>query len=465
MSFYSIPTLLGALSFLVIGLIVFLKNRKAELNLSFAFLCLILFNWEISYTICYSTKNPAVAQFFADFACTNIAFAAPGLYWLAITTLNLANEKKWLILSVIITIVQLPGFLFTDLFLEAPHEYFFGYYSNAGPWHPFYLLLWYGILARPFLLVFLTFMKIRKEYSIEANRTKHIALAYMLVCFCSTDYIPKYGIEYYPFGFLFGVIFAVIIAYAIVKYQLMDIRVVISRIGIFLTIYIGAVGIPLLISLFGQSMLTAWIGEKWWLIPLGVSSVLASLSPFLFTRVWRRTEAALMKKLEEKEMEAATDDLTGLLARRAFMQRATQQLDRARKVKQPCCLMMIDLDHFKKKNDTYGHLVGDLVLMETAHRLTKMFRQDDLIGRYGGEEFIILLPYTKKDQAQEVAERLRQQVCATAIRTSDGELEQTISVGLAAFPENGEDIETLIANADKALYQAKEGGRNRVMVV
>lgn len=464
MSFYSIPTLLGALAFFAIGLFVLSKNWRAEVNISFGVLCFILFNWEMSYTVCYSTSNPAIARVFADFACTNIAFSAPALYWLAMTTLGLARERRWVILSLIVIVVQMPLFLLTDLYLQAPHHYFFGYYSHAGPWHPYHLVTWYGILARPFFLITRAFLKARQHSSIEANRIKYLALAYMSVCGCSLDYIPKYGVEYYPFGFGFGLVFAVLIAYGIVRYQLLDIRVGITRTGIFLATYLVVLGVPFAVAWWGGDGLAAALGPRWWAVPFGLCMVLASLGPMAYGRLRRQAEQTILRRLALQELEAATDGLTTLLVRRAFLREAQRLLLQARQQAQPCALLMIDLDHFKEKNDAHGHLVGDAVLREVSTRIKGLLRTGDVVGRYGGEELVACLPVSSHAEALHISERLRASVPSAPIQVDGLQLRQTLSIGLAIFPDHGEDVDTLIAKADAALYAAKRSGRDRVEV-
>ena len=166
---------------------------------------------------------------------------------------------------------------------------------------------------------------------------------------------------------------------------------------------------------------------------------------------------------EQVEALAVTDALTELSVRRYFLQRATEELERSRRHKLPCTLLMADLDHFKDKNDTYGHLVGDVVLREVAGLLKRHLREIDLIARYGGEEFILMLIETSPDQAFPIAERLRQLVEVHPIRAYDELLTQTISIGLAGFPEDANTLEELIERADQALYAAKHAGRNQVM--
>lgn len=163
------------------------------------------------------------------------------------------------------------------------------------------------------------------------------------------------------------------------------------------------------------------------------------------------------------EALAVTDALTGLFVRHHFLARAQEELARSARYGLSCVLLMMDLDLFKQKNDTYGHLVGDVVLRDVARLIQRHLRDIDLIARYGGEEFVLLLVDTTLAQAMPIAQRLRQLVEVHPIRAYDELLSQTISVGLAGFPDDARTLEELIERADQALYAAKRSGRNRVV--
>jgi two-component system cell cycle response regulator len=164
------------------------------------------------------------------------------------------------------------------------------------------------------------------------------------------------------------------------------------------------------------------------------------------------------------EALALTDPLTDVLNRRALTERLTAELERARRYQSSVTLLMIDIDHFKRVNDTHGHLVGDDVLMEIASLLQSTVRSVDIVARYGGEEFVIVLPETTEDGAVHFAERIRERVELQDFRIGDtASLRVTASVGVATFPSPGVDsVEDLFAYADRALYRAKAEGRNRV---
>ncbi len=161
---------------------------------------------------------------------------------------------------------------------------------------------------------------------------------------------------------------------------------------------------------------------------------------------------------------AITDSLTGLFSRRYLMQRFGEEIERSRKFKFKFAVLMIDIDHFKSFNDHYGHLVGDAILKEAARLIKENIRQIDVVGRYGGEEFIVLLTEIERDQALFAAERIRQSIHEKVIKAYDEKINVAASIGLALFPEDAGEAISLIEKSDQALYSAKNAGRNRVCV-
>lgn len=167
---------------------------------------------------------------------------------------------------------------------------------------------------------------------------------------------------------------------------------------------------------------------------------------------------------QEVQSLALTDALTGLQNRRSLFELGKVEFSRAHRMGRAFCCMMLDLDHFKRVNDTYGHPIGDEVLKEFAKRCKSSVREVDLVGRYGGEELIILLPETDPKAAMQVAERLRASIAATPFKVTGNEIPVTVSIGVATKDENTLHLETLIARADQAMYIAKHKGRNRVAI-
>ncbi len=170
------------------------------------------------------------------------------------------------------------------------------------------------------------------------------------------------------------------------------------------------------------------------------------------------------KQLEaELFQQASTDPLTGINNRRYFIARGEQELRRARRFARPLCVMMLDIDHFKPINDTYGHAGGDLVLQHLVRTAVSCLRNTDAIGRLGGEEFAVLMPETELKAAVEVANRLRQSIADSSVTFNGKTITCTVSIGVAVLQPSDGDIDALLHRADEALYIAKQDGRNRVV--
>ena len=166
---------------------------------------------------------------------------------------------------------------------------------------------------------------------------------------------------------------------------------------------------------------------------------------------------ATEKLRTEFEHLASHDSLTGALTRRAFLDACHQELERARRKDRPTSLLLMDLDHFKAINDTYGHQAGDRVLVDFVARVNALLRRPDHFGRFGGEEFVALLPETALSEAHVVAERIR-----AGIESGGQQPGCTVSIGIATTAPGETNIDTLLTRADEALYRAKAAGRNRV---
>jgi diguanylate cyclase (GGDEF)-like protein/PAS domain S-box-containing protein len=168
---------------------------------------------------------------------------------------------------------------------------------------------------------------------------------------------------------------------------------------------------------------------------------------------------------QEVKRLANQDVLTGCFNRRHFMELAEQEIQRDMRYNRPLSLLMMDIDHFKNVNDRYGHQIGDQVLCNLVFLCQKHLRNVDMLGRYGGEEFVVLMPETAAEGAMLASERLRGKIEEMKINTSAGSLSITVSMGLAGLDRGFDETHTLdmlIKSADKALYAAKDAGRNCV---
>ena len=166
----------------------------------------------------------------------------------------------------------------------------------------------------------------------------------------------------------------------------------------------------------------------------------------------------LRRKNDELERLSVTDGLTGLYNRRRLMETLNDEARRSQRLKHTFAVLMVDVDHFKKYNDTFGHQAGDTVLTKIATLLREATREVDFVARYGGEEFLILLPETGMGEALDIAERIRTRIAAEVFHGRH----MTVSIGVAEFPLHGETAEQVVGAADEALYEAKREGRDKV---
>jgi two-component system cell cycle response regulator len=173
-------------------------------------------------------------------------------------------------------------------------------------------------------------------------------------------------------------------------------------------------------------------------------------------------QAGLLAAQEALRTEATRDHLTGLWNRRMVSEQLARELNRARHERRPLCVAMIDLDGFKQINDRFGHGAGDAVLRESAAALRSQLREYDFIGRYGGDEFVCVLPGCDAPAGRAIAERLRAIVAAEPFKWGEHSAPITLSIGLASTGSAGLDAAALVHAADEALYRAKARGRNRV---
>lgn len=195
-------------------------------------------------------------------------------------------------------------------------------------------------------------------------------------------------------------------------------------------------------------------------------NVAAAFGYLVIALVFQLTLVALVvtRGVVELRRSSRYDALTGLLNRRAMQEALDEQAQRSRRLGEPFAVLMLDVDHFKAVNDVQGHAAGDRALQHLGTVLAAQMRDIDRVGRWGGEEFVVLLPGASLGQAREVGERLRERVQALPLRWQDQAVPLTLSAGVSQWSESGDDLGALLARADAALYRAKAAGRNRVEI-
>ena len=197
--------------------------------------------------------------------------------------------------------------------------------------------------------------------------------------------------------------------------------------------------------------------------------IIAIIVPLLiappFSYIFISLYFELEKLREEVHALAMTDELTRVFNRRHFMKVIDQELGRAKRYQHALSLIIFDIDNFKKVNDTYGHLCGDAVLRELPQACHTILRRCDVLARFGGEEFILLLPETEQVNALQVANKLCQLIAGQVIEYKDRQIQVTISAGVATCDPTTDTLDELLSRADQALYQAKRRGKNRLEVL
>ena len=194
--------------------------------------------------------------------------------------------------------------------------------------------------------------------------------------------------------------------------------------------------------------------------PAGPDEVVVAVERAVEKKRLREANVRLMRELEAL---SRTDPLTGALNRGAFEEALRRESHRARRYCFPLSLVLFDLDHFKDVNDTHGHRVGDGVLQQFVKRCATIYRESDTVHRYGGEEFVALLPHTPYDGAMDAARRVVQATAATPFVVGDTSVSVTVSAGVACVRPDDIEGSDLVTRADAALYEAKGAGRNRAM--
>ena len=225
------------------------------------------------------------------------------------------------------------------------------------------------------------------------------------------------------------------------------------------TYLIGIAGI--LLTILGYFLSPVANGVPWMVIFNRLLAIFV-ISITMFFVIDRKNSEIKIKKLnKELQQMVHTDPLTGAKNRLAFIKRITEEIERAKRYEAPLSIIMFDIDHFKKINDTYGHNVGDNVLKGMVKIVEEHLRKSDNLYRTGGEEFIVILPNTDIEKAEIVAEKIREAICKTKFEKVG---RVTISIGVTQVTED-DDEDTVTSRVDEALYRAKNTGRNKVVTI
>ena len=239
-------------------------------------------------------------------------------------------------------------------------------------------------------------------------------------------------------------------------------RLILKRGIVGSSLFITAISVLLsvVIAKFVATLLPDGAGEFNITIAIAVPLLITPPLSYIFMSLYFELE----KVRKEVHALAITDELTRVFNRRYFMKLVKQELERAKRYQHTLSIIIFDIDNFKKINDNYGHLCGDAVLQKLTLACRVILRQCDTLARFGGEEFILLLPETDETSAQQVASRLRQLVAEHVVEYNGAQIQVTISIGVTTYDPTMDTLDDLLNRADQALYRAKRMGKNRLQV-
>lgn len=292
MNVYAIPNLISGIFSFSTGFFSYFKNRKSPVNQTFFLLTITVSYWQFGTFLVLTSFHPDVALSWCRFVYIGATFIPVVFYHFTQVFL-----KKW---SKFILFNYLVGFLIflplsrTSYFISGVYEYFWGYWFKAGIFHLIFLI-YFIILMLLSLYDLLKYYK-KERVASERLRQKYLFAAFLIAYLGAVDYIPNYGIRLYPFGHVSIIICALIIAYAILRYRLMDITVAITRTGIFVAVYTLVLGVPFALANWLKAWLINLFGNNWWIAPLGLMAVLATVGPFIYIYLQRKTEDRLLKE-------------------------------------------------------------------------------------------------------------------------------------------------------------------------
>jgi len=306
---YSIPNLIAGIFCFLIGIIVFLKNRRSLVNLSFLILTTSASIWQIGTFGVLISNEVDMALRWCRFTYGGAIFIPIATYHFVIEFLKKSKQRKFVLYSYLMGAFIFLPLSQTNFFLSGVNKYFWGYWFKASFLHPFFLLFFILLMWVSFANLYFSYK--RGQFPIEKLRIKFLFFAFIIAYIGSVDFPADYGIKIYPFGYFPLIIYLSIVAYAILKYRLMDITLAITRTGIFVAVYTLVLGLPFLLITLGKNWLIGFLGINWWFGPLVLLAVLATVGPFVYIYLQRRAEKIILREqyTYRKTLEQAAKEL------------------------------------------------------------------------------------------------------------------------------------------------------------
>lgn len=499
---YAFPVLFVGVALIGLGLFVLIHERRSRVGILFFIFATTVSLYQIGMGFTYSTNDVRVAMFWIKIAHVGLLFIPSTAFFLTITRLQVAHRHRFLTPGVfVLSSLLVFSSFYNNSLLKGVTHFFWGYYGQYGTLGFVTLLFVVTVMAYILNLYWQEYRLSKTER--QKKRFRGIFIAFSIGTLAVVDVIPTFGFGFYPFGYIPMFIFFVIMAYVITHYHLTDISLE-SAAGHILEMMQGAVIVvdmdnrirvvnrvaleklgfakddllnqdlasvidlkPAVKSKGGaqenvQSLEMIWTGRNGQQLDVEVSS-----SPVTDVRdnasigfVFVAHDITKRKQTEQRlEQLALYDALTGLPNRVLFYERMGQFLALAKRNRSILAILYMDLDQFKPINDTLGHEVGDTLLAQVSQRLKASFRSSDTIARMGGDEFIGLCGFiTTPSDAAIVAEKIIK-ILAEPFVIKGHECIIGVSVGISLYPQDGDDVESLVSKADIAMYRVKENGR------
>lgn len=297
MNFYNIYNIVISFSILLFGIFVFFKSKE-KVRFPFVLFALTGFIWLFFYSMSYLSAQYFLCMTYLKIGYSGVLFIFPTAYHqVALFIKKYSSEKNSIIISYLFSFVCLLLIWNTDLLIaDKPYHYFWGYYPHSALFHPIFLIIVNFVVCR-FLWMEIKQFFFNKGLSLfERSKLKYLLFATLAFTFSASDFLQNYGIELLPIGNIFVLVFVVIMAYAILKYRLMDISVVFTRAGVFVAVYSLVLGVPFTIAFGWQENLVKIFGINWWIIPLVSSTALATVGPFIYLYIQKKAEDRLLRE-------------------------------------------------------------------------------------------------------------------------------------------------------------------------
>ena len=310
---YSIPVLIGAIFSIIAGGFIYSLNKKSQVNIGLSVFCLSMFVWLFGDFIVYSSNSERSALLFCRVACIGAMFSAPAFYHFTAAFLQKDNEAKYVVMSYIVMFIMAPLSLISNWFLSGVYHYFWGYYSKAGYLHPLYLVVFFAIFVRGFYLLL---VERRKKDLLPKKRIQidYAFIAYIVILIASLDYVPKYGVEMYPFGFTFSILFVVIVSYAVIRHQLLGIEVIIKKTVIFGGLFISFLTVFAGITFIIPQLYKNLLSDRWLTLALSFIVIILAYRPIENFLINVTDKFLFQKKYDYKSLlKTFTDEVMTVL--------------------------------------------------------------------------------------------------------------------------------------------------------